>query len=250
MTRNKSEIRLAALPEQWKRAARESDLGLWWIADDVREILGERASEEDVRTEVLRLLGPLLRSGDLVAVDLVSTKYRCWGGSVDEQLLRIDSEWRRLDAPPSIADIVWFVGPLEVETRRTVVGQFGEEEIVREWEERAQRGERLELWALASYLPADSATETPDESRIRADTLRLLKPLLEVGTLRAADPQPMGLADDRPILWEGPASAQIERIANEWQALDHPLGYGDIAQFVAVDRADEDRQPSPSISPR
>ncbi len=98
---------------RWVEAGASSDIGLWWIADDIRQ-LRPGASEEEIRHEALRALQPLLSQGLLRAIRLLpGGDYQPWGGSVDEQLARIDSEWARLGRPPDIGDIVWFIGARE-----------------------------------------------------------------------------------------------------------------------------------------
>jgi hypothetical protein len=96
---------------RWAKAAADSDIGLWWIADDIRQ-LQPGASEEEVRRETLRALRPLLSQGLLRAVNLLpGGTYQAWDGSVDGQLARIELEWARLGRPPDIGDVVWFIGP-------------------------------------------------------------------------------------------------------------------------------------------
>jgi glycine/D-amino acid oxidase-like deaminating enzyme len=96
---------------RWARAGADSDIGLWWIADDIRQ-LNPGASEEEIRRETLRALRPLLSQGLLRAVNLFpGGVYQPWDGSVEEQLARIGLEWALLGRPPDIGDIVWFIGP-------------------------------------------------------------------------------------------------------------------------------------------
>lgn len=96
--------------KRWAEAGAGSDVGLWWIADDVRQRRPD-ASEEEIRIETLRALRPLLSTGALRAVNLLpGGAFQPWSGSVDEQLARIDAQWAALGRPPDIGDIVWFVG--------------------------------------------------------------------------------------------------------------------------------------------
>jgi len=102
----------SSLHEEWKEAATGSDIGLSWIAQDVRELLGAVVAPDVVRKETLRALEPLLRAGDLRAVDLLpGGAFKTWDGDVTSQLARIDAEWTALPRPLSLGDIVWFVGP-------------------------------------------------------------------------------------------------------------------------------------------
>jgi hypothetical protein len=95
---------------QWVEACASSDVGLWWIADDIRGIR-PGASESEIRLETLRALRPLLNRGLIRAVRLLpGGSYQLWEGSVEEQLARIDAEWAALGRPPGIGDIVWFIG--------------------------------------------------------------------------------------------------------------------------------------------
>ncbi|WNG44505.1 hypothetical protein F0U60_10575 [Archangium minus] len=96
---------------RWVKAAADSDIGLWWIADDIRQLIPS-ASEDEIRHEALCALQPLLNQGLLRAVELLpGGAYRLWEGSVGEHLVRIDSAWARLGRAPDIGDIVWFIGP-------------------------------------------------------------------------------------------------------------------------------------------
>jgi hypothetical protein len=105
------ERRLKEATERWIKESSQSDVGLWWIADDVRQ-LRMGASEEEIRHETLQALRPLLENGQLRAVDLLpGGTYRPWQGSIDEQLDRLDSAWASLGRPPDIGEIVWFIGP-------------------------------------------------------------------------------------------------------------------------------------------
>ncbi len=98
------------LQQRWVREASTSDLGLWWIADDVRALM-PCACEETVIHETLEVLRPLLEEGALRAVDLLADGiFKPWPGTADEQLKKIESEWRALGSEPNIGDVVWFVG--------------------------------------------------------------------------------------------------------------------------------------------
>ncbi len=96
--------------KRWVETCANSDVGLWWIADDVRQ-LRPGASEDEIRLETLHALRPLLNQGSLRAAKLLpGGSYQPWEGSVEEQLARIDAEWAALGHPPDIGDIVWFIG--------------------------------------------------------------------------------------------------------------------------------------------
>jgi hypothetical protein len=95
---------------RWVETCTTSDVGLWWIADDVRQ-LRPGAPEHEIRLETLRALRPLLQQGSLRAAKLLpGGSYQLWGGSTEEQLAKIDEEWAALGRPPDIGDIVWFIG--------------------------------------------------------------------------------------------------------------------------------------------
>lgn len=98
--------------KRWVEEAKQADLGLWWLADDVREILGPEACETEVCNRTIDLLEPLLRSGDLRAVDLLPEgRFREWPGEIVVQLEKIERLWAQLDRKPRIGDIVTFLGP-------------------------------------------------------------------------------------------------------------------------------------------
>lgn len=104
-------MKIESVQGRWVKEAEDSDLGLWWLADDVREFLGAEASEAVVRERTLEFVKPLLESGQLRAVDLLSGgRFREWGGEVSEQLARISEAWARLERRPRIGDIVTFIG--------------------------------------------------------------------------------------------------------------------------------------------
>lgn len=99
-----------AIHERWVMEGSKSDLGLWWLADDLREILGDDAAEEEVRAATLEALRPLLESGKLRAVTLAEGgKFEVWAGDVDQQLASIAEGWRTVGRP-DIGDVVWFIG--------------------------------------------------------------------------------------------------------------------------------------------
>ena len=103
--------KLTDVQQGWVRDAGSSDLGLWWLAADIRE-LEPGASENEVRLETLRALRPLLTSGALRAVHLLSGgAFEPWVGSVEEQITRMDAEWAALGRAPDLGDVVWFIGP-------------------------------------------------------------------------------------------------------------------------------------------
>ncbi|HVG60978.1 MAG TPA: hypothetical protein VNA24_20635 [Hyalangium sp.] len=95
---------------RWVETCASSDVGLWWVADDIRQLM-PGAPEHEIRSETLRALRPLLQQGSLRAAKLLPAgSYQLWGDSIEEQLARIDEEWAALGRPPDIGDIVWFIG--------------------------------------------------------------------------------------------------------------------------------------------
>lgn len=103
-------LTLEEVGKRWVDACAGSDVGLWWLADDIRQLRPD-ASEGEIRQETLRALRPLLSQDSLRAVSLLpGGAYRSWEGSVDEQLARIETEWALLGRPPDIGEIVWFIG--------------------------------------------------------------------------------------------------------------------------------------------
>lgn len=100
------------LQELWLRESRNNEIGLWWFADDVRELLGPEANEEAVRATTPKAIRPLLSSRQLIAVDLDQKgKFRAWEGDIEQQLKRIEDKWRLLYRGPNIGEIVWFIEP-------------------------------------------------------------------------------------------------------------------------------------------
>ncbi|MBC8071670.1 MAG: hypothetical protein IAG13_25320 [Deltaproteobacteria bacterium] len=102
---------LSRLRDEWKRDGAASDLGLWWLANDVRGVVGETVPEGEVRRLTLEAVRPLLESGDLRAGDMTPDgTFAPWSGPVEELVARISSEWQALGRQPDIGDVVWFVG--------------------------------------------------------------------------------------------------------------------------------------------
>ena len=100
----------AILRKRWVLEGADSDLGLWWVADDVRQCLGADATEDEVRTATLDALRPLLESGRLRAVTLRDGgAFELWSGVVEHQLARVSEGWRAVGVP-GIGDVVWFIG--------------------------------------------------------------------------------------------------------------------------------------------
>jgi hypothetical protein len=96
----------------WMVEGSDSDLGLWWVSGDIRDLMPLGTPEEEVRRATLAALRPLLESGTLHAGDMLPHgKFKPWDGSIDEQLARIEAEWIKLGRAPDIGDIVWFIGP-------------------------------------------------------------------------------------------------------------------------------------------
>lgn len=84
-------------------------MGLWWLAEDVRDLLGPDQAEEHVASETLRAPEPLLEARAMMPCDLRGPGYFVpWVGSPEEHAGRILDAWKKLDEP-DIGDIVWFV---------------------------------------------------------------------------------------------------------------------------------------------
>lgn len=105
-------IDLNALREQWISEAADGDIGLWAIANDVREALGDGAEEEMVCKTTVEALRPLLASGNLRAADMFDGNGRVYPEGVDEQLAHIETAWKEV-GKPDIGDVAWFSGPCE-----------------------------------------------------------------------------------------------------------------------------------------
>lgn len=103
-------IDFTSIRSRWLKEASTSDLGLWWLADDIREVLGGQATETEVRTATLQAVRPLLESGRIRAVTLLEGgAFKVWEGNVEQQLTAIGEQWRLLGTP-DIGDIVWLIG--------------------------------------------------------------------------------------------------------------------------------------------
>jgi|GEM_PF-4969818 len=105
-----SEIDYSEIRNRWVTEGAESDIGLWWLADDLREALGAGATEQAVRTATLEVLRPLLEKNQLRTVTLQEGgTFEVWPGTVDEILARIESGWEEVGSP-DIGDVAWFIG--------------------------------------------------------------------------------------------------------------------------------------------
>lgn len=105
-------IDFEAIRERWATDGEQSDMGLWWLADDLREVLGDEAPEEEVRTATLEALRPLLESGRLRAVRLLEGgDFEVWPGDAYQQLNRMAQEWKAVGRPTLGDDVVWLIGP-------------------------------------------------------------------------------------------------------------------------------------------
>jgi len=99
---------------RWLVEGVESDIGLWWLADDIREVVGRDTDEEEIRRLTLLALKPLLEAQQLQVVQLFEDgSYEPWSGSADTQLRRIETEWRGLGRMPQIGDVAWFIVPVQ-----------------------------------------------------------------------------------------------------------------------------------------
>jgi hypothetical protein len=80
-------------------------VGLWVVADFVRESL-QTPTAEEVRQTAIQLLRPLVDGGYMEAGTLTSTGFEAWrdqGTAVD----RIDGLWKRIGRDPNLADNVY-----------------------------------------------------------------------------------------------------------------------------------------------
>lgn len=105
---------------RWIHQCEESDVGLWWIADDLREANPTVSDENDVRQPAVPMIRTLLATEQVRAATLLPEgKYALWEGNIDDQVTRIDHEWAALGRSPNIGDIVWFVGPRDPAKQQT-----------------------------------------------------------------------------------------------------------------------------------
>ena len=83
----------------------------------------------------------------------------------------------------------------------------------------------LDFWFLTHVV--DEVLDLTDTPRAEEAALAAVARLLQAGRLRAGDLVPPG--EFRP--WQLDAAGALERIRRELEALDHPLGVGDVAWF-------------------
>lgn len=103
-------IELDVVRERWVAEASDTDLGLWWLVDDLRDLLGKNASDRELRGTLLEALRPLLESGKLrVMTPSEGGAFDVWTGDVDRQLGRIIDGWKAV-GEPDIGDVAWFIG--------------------------------------------------------------------------------------------------------------------------------------------
>ena len=84
-------------------------VGLWWLANSVRELLP--ANDPSVIDETLALLGPPLEAGRIIAGQFGTYVFEEWKISPAEIISEIKREWTELGRDPDIGEIVWFVAP-------------------------------------------------------------------------------------------------------------------------------------------
>lgn len=100
---------LADPSRRWLVEVSDGELGLWWLADDVRALLGPTAGEDEVMDATLRALKPLLEQGLLRACDSMDYGRNIeWPGPVDEILRKIWTAWLAIGRP-KIGDVVCFI---------------------------------------------------------------------------------------------------------------------------------------------
>lgn len=102
--------RFSDLQNEWVRSSVESEMGLWWLANDVREIIGN-LPEEEVCSVTLEILQPLLTEKKLFPINLsADDRYTIWSDEPTVAIEKIREQWLSLGRKPKIDDIVWFIG--------------------------------------------------------------------------------------------------------------------------------------------
>lgn len=93
---------ISKLRKDWKRNGAGSDLGLWWLANDVRCVHSQERSEDEVRHLTLETVRPLLESGNLRAGDMhPDGTFVPWSGTAEESCAAFPKSGRRLGASPT-----------------------------------------------------------------------------------------------------------------------------------------------------
>jgi hypothetical protein len=101
---------LKSLQNEWELLAKDNDMGVSWLVEDLEELLGDLTSDEMCTTTIEALL-PLLEGKKLFAVDLLEGgKVRYWSGSTEQITSQIRKEWLELGRNPKLGEIVWFIG--------------------------------------------------------------------------------------------------------------------------------------------
>ena len=103
----------------------------------------------------------------------------------------------------------------------------------RQWVLAAQEDAvELGIWWAAADVRERLGQDAPWDL-VRATALEALAPLLQSGKLLAVDLLPGG----RVAIWPGTPDGWLERLDREWRQLGRDPNIGDIAWFVAADKA-------------
>ncbi|MBO7486734.1 MAG: hypothetical protein J6T84_11815 [Spirochaetaceae bacterium] len=102
--------KLINLQNEWVKTSIDSEMGLWWLANDVREIIGN-LPEQEICSLTLNLIKPLLIEKKLLPITLNNDgTYKVWSEEPSRVIEKIRNQWLSLGRKPTIDDIVWFIG--------------------------------------------------------------------------------------------------------------------------------------------
>jgi len=97
--------------EEWERAGIESELGLWWLVSDIKELLAT-ANKEEILAVTLDLLKPLLVGRKLIPVEFNEKgEYTLWNDEPEAAFRKIRDQLSELGRLPDIGDICMFIAP-------------------------------------------------------------------------------------------------------------------------------------------
>ena len=206
-----------------KECEGDSDLSLSVIADQMRALM-PGATEDEVRQRTLEAVYPLLRDRKIWVGDEMpnSDLYKRWEGTADEQIARIDREWRELGRAPAFGEIAWFIGRYAADVMST---QELLDEAVRGWIAECAE-DSLSLLFIMSQVRY--ALRTDSEEAVRLKTLELLRPLMEKGLLRPFRPLKNGDIE----YWPGTVDEQLAKIDRDWNELKDWPNQSDMPYFI------------------
>jgi len=200
----------------------DNDLSLSVIADQIRALL-PGATEDEVRRQALKAVYPLLRDRKIWVGDEIPNHYlyKRWEGSAEDQIARIDKEWRALGRAPVYGEIAWFIGRYAADVMST---EELLDEAVQCWVAECAEAS-LDLGFMMSQVR--HALRTDSEDAVRLKTLELLRPLMEKGLLRPFRPRGGDIE-----YWPGTVDEQLTKIDRDWNELKDWPNQSDMPYFI------------------